>query len=230
MNAQERTLLNESVRADPPVTLLGTVKWLLIWTIGLTLCGGLLGLMFMSEHLIVSGIVAVPVTLAAIICLGAIIMLIASYLRWSRYHRDFVRRDIPEIKTALDDGRVFVKRVVAEAVIEIIEFEDEGSGYIYDIGGGKTLYLKGQRFFPVHEEMAWPNSEFEIVRTVHRNIWVGIFCSGHELMPFRKLESSDCVDEFVWAEREDVMDGNIQQFAASIMKAAKPTGKSTKNR
>ena len=178
------------------------------------------GLMRLDVHPVVGGIIAGPIALAAIICLYAIIVLLGGHVRWSRYHRDFVRRDIPEIEAALDDGRVFVKRVSAEAVIEIVEFEDEGSGYIYDIGGGRILFLNGQRIFPVDEEMAWPNSEFEIVRTVHREMWVGIFCSGRELAPVHELETSACIDDIVWADREEVLDGDIEQFAHSITKAA----------
>ena len=72
---------------------------------------------------------------AGIICLYAIIMLIGQHHHWSRIHRHFMRHEAPQIQKALENENVFVKKVLANAAIEIIEFEDEGSGYIYDVGG-----------------------------------------------------------------------------------------------
>ena len=218
MNAQERATLDElAAGTDPPVTAAGTIKWVFVWSGGIIVCAvAVTGLILADPNPIIFGIIAGPIGLAAIICLCAIMMLISGHFRWSRYHRDFVRCDIPEIQAALKHGDVFVKKVSATAVIEIVEFEDEGPGYIYDVGDGKILFLKGQRFYPVSEEMLWPNSEFEIVRAVHGEMWIGIFCSGQELAPVRELQTSECIDEIVWAEREELLDGNIEEFALSI--------------
>lgn len=68
--------------------------------------------------------------------------------------------------------------------------------------------------------MRWPNSEFEIVRTVHGDVWVGIFCLGEELAPVRELETSQCIDDFVWEAREEVLEGDLEQFVKSITKAS----------
>lgn len=220
MNEQERKLLSkQALSTDPPMTFAGTLKWLAVWSGGFVLCCLAALAIFLVDMPIPAGIFCGPVAIAVIICLCATIVLIGSYFRWSRYHRDFVQRVIPEIKAALADGRVFVKKVSTDAVIELIEFEDEGSGYIYDVGDGRILFLKGQRFFPVDDGNPWPNSEFEIVRTVHCDLWIGIFCSGESLTPTRELETSECIDDIVWADREDILDGNIEQFAKSITKA-----------
>ena len=221
MNDQERALLNELVaNAVRPVTLAGTVKWVLVWIGGIVLCAlAATALISLGVHPVIGGIIGGPLGIAAIICLYAIIVLIGSHRHWSRIHRDFMREELPKIQKALEDGNVFVKKISANAVIEIVEFEDEGSGYIYDVGG-RILFLKGQRFYPVNEDMPWPNSEFEIVRTIHGDIWVGIFCFGKELVPIRELETSVCIDDIVWADREEVLDGDIEQFAKSIMNSA----------
>lgn len=222
MNDRERVLLTEvTTKTDPPVTLAGTVKWVLVWTGGIILCAfAMTALFWLDVNPVVVGIAGGPLAIAAIICLYAVIVLIGSHRNWSRIHRDFMRDSIPRIRKALDDGRVVVKKVAANAVIKIVEFEDEGSGYIYDVGDGKILFLKGQWYFPVDEEMRWPNSEFEIVRTVHGDVWVGIFCLGEELAPVRELEISQCIDDIVWTDREEVLEGDLEQFVKSITKAA----------
>ncbi len=222
MNTQERSLLTELLaHREPPLTLSGTVKWAFVWTGGIVLCAvAATALVSLGVSPVIGGIIGGPLAIAGIICLYAIIMLIGGHHHWSRIHRDFMRHEVPQIKKALGDGNVFVKKVSANAVIEIIEFEDEGSGYIYDVGDGKILLLKGQRFFPINDDMRWPNSEFEMVRTVHGDVWVGIFCFGDELTPVRVLETSECIDDIVWAEREEVLDGDIEHFAQSITKAS----------
>ena len=222
MNEQERSLLTELVaNAEPPPALAGTVKWLFVWTGGIVLCAlAATALISLGVNPVIIGIIGGPLAIAGIICLYAVITLIGQYHHCSRIHRDFMRHEAPQIQKALENGNVFVKKVSANAVIEIVELEDEGSGYIYDVGHGKTLFLKGQRFFPVNEDMRWPNSEFEIVRTVHGDVWIGIFCSGNELTPVRVLETSECIDDVVWAEREEVLEGEIDQFAKSITKAS----------
>ena len=221
MNAQERALLEElAANTEPPVNLAGTAKWVSLWTSGIVLCA-IIGtaLIAMAVNPVSGGIIGGLLAVVAIICLYAIIMLIGGHRHWSRIHRDFTIHLIPQIHKALEDGNVFVKKVSANAVIEIVEFEDEGSGFIYDVGDGRILFLKGQRFYPVDEDMRWPNSEFEIVRTVHGDMWVGIFCFGVELAPVRELETSECIDDIVWADCEEVLDGDIEQFARSITKA-----------
>lgn len=223
MNAEERAILaRRAAKTDPPVTLLGTTKWVLVWTTGMILCALVwIALFLLDVNPVVFGIVFGPFALASIICLYAIIVMIGGHFRWTGYHRDFLRDTLPRIDAALKSGKAFVKKVSATAVIEIVAFEDEVSGYIYDVGDGKTLFLKGQRFYPVSNDMPWPNSDFEIVESVDRNLWIGIFCSGHELTPVREIETEDCIDEIVWADREELLDGTIEEFAASIMKGAK---------
>lgn len=222
MNQQERALLSElAAKTAPPAKLSETVKWVLAWTGGIVLCA-LVAILLVSlgMHPIILGIIGGPLAIAATICLYVIILLIDGHRQWLRNHRSFLRHELPEIHKALENGNVFVKRVSATAVIEIVEFDDEGAGYLYDVGDGKILFLKGQRFYPVNDDMPWPNAGFDIVRSLHGDMWVGIFCWGNELAPIRTLEASECLDDIAWDDREELLDGDIDSFAKSIMKAA----------
>lgn len=218
MNHRERALLEEwAGPREPPVTLSGTLRWIGMWTCGMGLCGlAVAGLVAANVSPVVGFMVGAPLAVIGIICLFAIITLIVGHRHWSRHHHDFMRDTLPVIHEALADGSVNVKRVTASAVIDVIAFEDEGSGSIYDVGEGRILFLKGERYVPVEENMPWPNSEFEIVRTAHGGLWVGLFCSGEELFPLRAIETSECPDDVMWEEREELIDGEIEQFAESL--------------
>ena len=219
MNAAERAWLTECVTdIQPFITFRDTLKWFIVWSGGLICCGLLAAGIFLAElSPLVSGMLGGPLAIIAIICLYAVIQLWSSYFHWSAVHRNYVRRDVPEIEVALLDGTVTVKNINATAVIELVEFEDEGSGYIFDLGDGQVLFLKGQQYSPVKDKMQWPNSDFEIVRTVHGNRWVGIFCHGSGLSPIRTIETSDCKEEIAWAEREEVVESDLETFASSLM-------------
>ena len=223
MNDDERSLLTSWVTdVRPFVTLRETMKWSLIWSGGL-ICVGLLTAYMISFDVSPAGgailgvIVVGPVAIFGIICLCALFLMWSSYFRWSWVHRNFMRHDVPEIRQALLTGMVSVRKIKTTAVIELAEFEDEGSGYVFDIGDGKILFLKGQQDFPVNEEMPWPSTEFEIVRTYPGDRWVGIFCHGEKLVPVRTVELSVCKEEVVWAEREEVADGDPESFVKSLL-------------
>ena len=146
---------------------------------------------------------------------------VAGYRHWSRHHRDFVRDILPELRKALEDGRVAVKQVAASAVIEIEEFEDEGQGYLFDVGGGNVLFLKGQLYYAENQYAEgggdpWPNTRFDIVRTLHGNHWLGIFCQGDPLEPTRTIAAEDQREEYVWDEREEVRHGTLDEVARAI--------------
>ena len=226
MNNRERGYLQDLIApTGATVPLAGTVKWVGVWTSGLVLCLLMVsGLVMLGVHPILWGAVAGVIASAGIVCLFAIMTLITGYLRWRGYDRAFLRDEVPLIAAALEDGTVSVKSVAASAVIVLEEFEDEGSGAIFDIGGGKILFLKGQHFFPVDEDMEWPNTEFEIVRTASGNRWVGIFCSGQHLEPSRVIPLADCPEEFAWGEdHEEILEANLNDFATSLLSRNDPT-------
>jgi hypothetical protein len=66
--------------------------------------------------------------------------------------------------------------------------------------------------------MPWPNTQFEIVRTVVGNHLVGVFCQGEKLEPRRVIAMEECQDDIVWADREELVDGDLEQFANSTLR------------
>jgi len=124
----------------------------------------------------------------------------------------------PLIEATLRSGTVVSKRVVATSVIEIAEYEDEGAGYIFGVGDDQSLFLKGQWVYPANDNMPWPCSEFEIVHSTDRRLRIGIFCSGTKLTPVRTVETAECNDDIVWAEKEEVLPKRPGEVLTDILK------------
>lgn len=220
INTKEKELLQERAKhTEPSVTALGTTKWLVLWVLVMILCVSVVMELVSNESLnsILTGIINSVFGIGAILSLYAIIQLISSYFHWSKHHREFINNEIPNIQSALNDEHVFVKHVEACDVIEILEYEDEGIGYIFDVGDNKTFFLKGQDYYSSSDDKPWPNSKFEIVSTVVGNQWIGIFCSGEALNPVKEIPSSDCKEDIVWRHREELVDNNIKDFTQSIL-------------
>ena len=217
MNEREAAVLQAAAGWAPDVTLRGTVKWLAIWTACLIALGVMAyGLSLWTAPPIVVDLLGTVLGAAGILSLFLIFTLIRGYIHWSRVGREFRQTDVPAIQAALRDATVQVTSVRATAVATIEQFEDEGDGFIFDVGNGQLLVLKGQRYWPVAETMPWPNSEFEIVRSTVGNRWIGIFCSGNLLKPITTLRSSDCKDGVIWSDREDVVNVSMEEFVRSI--------------
>jgi hypothetical protein len=164
---------------------------------------------------IVAGSIGGILLVAGIVCTYIMIASIQSHVHWSRLGREHHRRDAPEIQAALRDATVNVLAVRATAVATIEPFEDEGDGFIFDVGDGQVLFLKGQDYQPADDTIPWPNTEFEIVRSTVGNRWIGLFCGGAPLTPAIVLQSSDC-NEDVWGPHEDVIDASLEEFVRSI--------------
>lgn len=210
-------------RQTPPVTFAGTMKWISLWGLGIIAWIAVLtGMSLVNISPIIVGLVCAPLGGFAIICLYAIIVLIQSYFRLRKYQRDFLQTRLPAIRNDLAHGQVSVKQVSAQAVIAIVPIEDEGGGFIFDVGDGKLFFLKGQEYeSPVTTTMPWPNTDFEIVQTIPGKIWLGIFCSGTKLEPVHEIETSECKDEIVGANQEELVEGDLHQFAATLLKEMK---------
>lgn len=220
MNGSERAVLTQwTTDRTPVVTLGGTMMRTSFWLLSLFLSGFLIfaASRFVEQHPITWGLLLATAFIAAIGCLFPIALLWSGYIHWSAHEKRFQQVDVPEIKKALQDGMVTVRKVTASAVVELVEFEDEGGGYVFDIGDNQSLFLKGQHIFPASEEMPWPNSDFEIVRTIMGDRWVGIFCHGNMLTPIRSIELSDCREDVAWMSCEEVVEQSYESFATSLL-------------
>ena len=223
MNEREKRHLTALGReATPPVDRRQTWKWTGVWFVGLVMCGLLaVGLVSHLPNVTLAGVLAGVLAAAGLICLYALIAVITGHVRWSRYHKGFTRNTLPKLQSALKEGRVDVKRVAALGVIEIAELEDEGPGYLFDVGDGMTLSLKGQRYVPAEasDDRHWPNTDFEIVRSATEHLWIGIFCSGKPLQPVAVIESTKCKDDVLWSEREELLQGTPEAVLKTLLKA-----------
>jgi hypothetical protein len=223
MSAQEREYLQERINSKPLVSLTDTLKWSVIWSVslvGLIAFAALLFAFLAEVNELLASVAAGIAMLPGIICLYCLLAVISSYFRWRRDFHDFKRNRLPLLKQAFERGVVHTKRVTASSVIVIQEFEDEGSGYIFDIGDGKSLLLKGQWCFPFEESMPWPASEFEMVRTVDGVIWLGLFSRRDRLAPIKTIPIDECTMEFAWSDREEVLNGDPETVLRGVLKTA----------
>lgn len=220
---QERRSLEEQLAASSPVTGRETLKWGFIWTGGLTMLGLFAaGLIAIGPNPVLAGLVGGILVVAGIICLYALIITVSSFFHWRKGYRDFAANTIPLIRKVLAEDQVLSRDVTASEVYEIEAFEDEGSGYIFALGTGKSLLLKGQKYVPDDDQMPWPATEFSLVRSVDNSLWIGVFSSGQEMSPARTVEMQECSDEFIWSEREEVIDGQPEDVLKGIMKSHFP--------
>ena len=225
LREHERAAVEEIVKGASKalVTLRSMIRAMLLLSCGLSVCfvvGVVLALL--ESPGIVVGLIMGALLIVGIIFLYIFSRAPGSTVHWSRQQKEFLEHRLPAFQKALEDGRVQVKRVTANAVAEIRASEDEGSGYLFDVGDGRILFLKGQRFDPDPDGAPWPNTEFEIVRTAQGGHWIGLFAYGKELEPGRVIETSDCRDEIVWQDREELLEEGLNNFVDSILK--KPNG------
>ncbi len=132
----------------------------------------------------------------------------------------FQARRFSKLARALEDGRVTVKRVHAVAVVEIEPIEDEGTGYVFDLGDGRVLFIKGTDYFPEDEEASWPNTDFEIVRTVAAGQLLDVYCHGTALPPMRVIPGNQVDPEKGWDEREEVLQMSMDDALRTVLHAS----------
>lgn len=217
MNDNEAAVLKATAEWTPRVTVRGTVTWVAVWTACLMMVGSMAyGLTRWTPPAIVGGLLGSLLGFAGILCLFFIYSLISGYIHWTHHGRDFRQHDVPAIHAALRDGTVHLIAVRATAVVTIQQFEDEGAGFIFDVGDGQVLFLKGQDYQPADDAMPWPNTEFEIVRSAVGNRWIGIFCSGAPLTPITILRNAECNQDINSADHEDIVDASMEEFVRSI--------------
>ena len=202
-----------------PVTVASTAKWALVWFVLLLFLGTLAaGVVALQPNPVLGGIGGGILFIAAVVCLYGLIAVITSFVHWRRVYRDFTEETAPAICKILEDGRVLSKEVTASEVYEIEEYEDEGPGFIFDVGGGMSLLLKGQKYAPEEDEMPWPASSFSLVRSVDGTLWVGLFSTGQILNPSRKIKMKDCTDTFAWSEHEAVLNETPEDVLKGLIR------------
>lgn len=155
--------------------------------------------------------------LAAIVSLARLAAAYREYAAARDWRRGYLEQNRAELTRALEDGHAVVKRVRAVAVVEIEPMEDEGTGYLYDLGDGRVLFLKGQGYEPEDEDTPWPNTEFEIVRTRAAGRWLDLRCHGEALRPVRLVRADECDPQAAWDEREVVLEMGLDDAVKTIL-------------
>ena len=216
---------------NPPeaISILATLRWLVIWLLGLLLVFVLLGLVIWALSfnlpLLLNpllGLVAGFLALVAIVFLYALASAIAAVWenRKARPEFETVRR--PQLEEALADARVDAVTIRPAAVVALEAFEDEGDGYVFDLGDGRLLFLKGQDLYPSDETMPWPNTDFDLVRTHVHGFELGLTCRGEYLPPQRTIPLSHCKDEIIWDHEEAFIEGTtLDAFVDDLLDPAR---------
>lgn len=218
----ERTTLEAVACPDRfSMSLTSTLKGVALSLVGLVLCSlAAFVVVRLNPGAVIGGMIGGLIVVTGIICLYLLILFISSHRHWSRIRRRFILDDIPRIRSEIADGRALVKHVQTENVIEVSEYEDEGPSYLFDVGDGQVLFIKGQHYYSVEDRMPWPNTDFELVRTARERLWIGVFCHGDELTPVEVIAGAEIRDEFVWETREELLQGTIKDIGDSLKRPA----------
>ncbi len=195
-----------------------TLKWAAIWLAGFIGFGAMGVAAAVWSETSTLGMVLFAVTfLAWVFCLACFCIVFTDHFRMARDDRRYQRDMRPRAEAALRDGMVSVKEVEATAVVYIEPFEDEGAGYIFDVGDGKLLFLKGQEYEYCENDAAWPNTRFSITRTGTEDLFLGMFGHGQPLEPVLQMQSENCHDDVAWGpDREDLIEGKLLEFCQSL--------------
>jgi len=151
-------------------------------------------------------------------------MVVSSFFHWRKTFHDLAEETVPIVRRVLQNGRCYSRDVTASEVYVIEAFEDEAPGYIFALGEGKSLLLKGQQYVPEEDKMPWPAATFSLVRSTDGQLWIGLFSFGQALAPTRTIEMRECKEDFIWAEREDELDGQPDEVLKRIMKGGQQQG------
>jgi len=215
MSADERSALQGALRTLPAPTPRHLRQRLIEPAAVLALFVGLGVFMAIRMH----PIAAAPASGFALVFLYRLVVAYRGYSRARTWHQGYGVRRQRELERALEDGRVTVKRVRAVAVVEIEPMEDEGAGYLFDLGDGRVLFLKID-LFPLDEETPWPNTEFEIVRRHADGAFMDLHGRGTALPPLRVIRSDEYDPEGMYEEREEVLEMSLDEAVRTVVRPA----------
>lgn len=121
------------------------------------------------------------------------------------------RRLVKRLRDTLNAGRAREVRIIASAVIEFEEQEDEGACYAFQIADERIVFIAGQDFYP---SAKFPNTEFALIDIIGPSGQVEDFLirkSGEKLKPLRTIPVNVKARLRV-PEHLEVIHGNLGQL------------------
>jgi hypothetical protein len=102
---------------------------------------------------------------------------------------DYAERSIPIWKEMLADGHVRVQRIRSKAVVELLDSEDEGNSYFFDVGEGRVFcYCFYQGPDEPSSPSDWPNDDFEVIQSrIHPGHYQRLSLHGSRIEPLRQI-------------------------------------------
>jgi hypothetical protein len=221
LDRKERQILKDLIGpAAPVVTLSNTLRWFTLWAGILALC--VIGTI-KAESLPGGPPLVIPVTfVVGLLAFYFAYMVARSHVEISRRLRRF-QSNVPRLKADLQDGSASVLTVTAAQVVVIEQSEDEGSAYIFDLGDGTCLFLRGGDDYEP-DGAPWPARRFEIVRTAS-GWYLGVFGAEEALEPVRTIPMSEMPESFWFSEHpasETVIPGSPEDVLRSLGHPAPP--------
>lgn len=209
----ERRQLEGSIGGIIPMKPSQVLGKAALWLGALGACGIIFALPFkFIPNLLLAGGLAMLAAIGGLFCLAGLVRTLGTLVALQDLEQQFKRREAPEIEAALRDGRARVQQAEATAVVEFtVDEDDEGSIYAFDVGERRTLIVDCADWPP--PDGPWPNSRFELVRTLHGERVVAVNCQGQRLRPLRVIKFEDCDEQFGWSdELAPIVNQSLEDF------------------
>ena len=224
-NVAERASLAAGLDRGPP-SRRRMLRWLSIWlaivAVGILILS-CIALLFDGKPgwpALIGAVLAGVTFVACIIAGYCAYAVVAGYRRTVYYAANFAQKTAPQIRAALQDGRTSVCRVTSVGVIVIEEFEDEGSAFIYDLGDGTCLYLRGEGYYLDNVPgTSWPVRQFDLVRAAANDLWLGVFNRERRLEPELEVSMEEMPREYAWGDSprsESVLPGRPSDVLSQL--------------
>ena len=178
----------ESMLASRSGGLRDALKSTAIWATGFVVLGGTFVFLAESDGDLVVALL-VLVALGAFACFLIMAMGMQSVFEEIHGRRYWRQHDL-DLPKLLRHGRVTVRHVKASAVIYLQADEDEGDGYLFEIGEGRSLLLNGEWSEFLDNDGPWPSDEFEVVESPDEHL-IGFYSIGKPLEPAKTVPLSE---------------------------------------
>jgi len=219
LTTEERADFHRALDSQGGKPSLGnSLFWFAVWSGTCLACfAGLMTLFALLDEPSGLWFIVIPIpVIVGILSFYAACIVVSSHFRFAGYSRHFIRETAPQMLAALSDGRASVLRVTSDNLI-VVDGSDAFEGdmtYIYAIGDGTSLYLRGQDIGPEDRDATWPARSFEIVTTRAHGLWIGILACEGALEPSLTIPLEEMPEDYWWTsepESESILSGEPEE-------------------